>query len=157
MSRCCPSAKSKMLIRVQCFRLPEYLCEGARNRREGEMQSQNLNIDLLVGKKIRLRRQMLKMSQTTLGHALGVSFQQIQKYEKGLNRVSAGRLMQISDILNVPISFFYADIITKQQPPHHHDEVISSTEEYLLLKRFRTLTSIKQRAILHLIMDENAS
>ncbi|CAK02394.1 transcriptional regulator [Bartonella tribocorum CIP 105476] len=84
------------------------------------------------------------MSQTTLGHALGVSFQQIQKYEKGLNRVSAGRLMQISDILNVPISFFYADIITKQQPPHHHDEVISSTEEYLLLKRFRTLTSINK-------------
>ncbi len=77
------------------------------------MQSQNLNIDLFVGKKIRLRRQMLKMSQTTLGHALGISFQQIQKYEKGLNRVSAGRLMQISDILNVPISFFYADIITK--------------------------------------------
>nr|WP_273718756.1 MULTISPECIES: helix-turn-helix transcriptional regulator [Bartonella] len=70
------------------------------------MQSQNLNIDLLVGKKICLRRQMLKMSQTTLGHALGISFQQIQKYEKGLNRVSAGRLMQISDILNVPVSFF---------------------------------------------------
>ncbi|WP_273783377.1 helix-turn-helix domain-containing protein [Bartonella sp. AU15XJBT] len=121
------------------------------------MQSQNLNIDLLVGKKIRLRRQMLKMSQTTLGHVLGISFQQIQKYEKGLNRVSAGRLMQISDILNVPISFFYADIITKQQPPYHHDEVISNTEEYLLLKRFRTLTTVKRKAFLQLIMDENAS
>ncbi|WP_144752678.1 MULTISPECIES: helix-turn-helix domain-containing protein [Bartonella] len=121
------------------------------------MQSQNLNIDLLVGKKIRLRRKLLKMSQKTLGDALGVSFQQIQKYENGLNRVSAGRLMEISDILNVPISFFYADIITKQHPPHHHDEVISSTEEYLLLKRFRTLTSIKQKAILQLMMDENAS
>ncbi|WP_273758193.1 helix-turn-helix domain-containing protein [Bartonella sp. AU55XJBT] len=121
------------------------------------MQSQNLNIDLFVGKKIRLRRQMLKMSQTTLGHALGVSFQQIQKYENGLNRVSAGRLMQISDILNVPISFFYADIITKQQPPYHHDEVISSTEEYLLLKRFRTLTTVKRKAFLQLIMDENTS
>ncbi len=156
MSRCVLRTKSKMLIRGQCFRLPEYSCEGARNR-WGAMQSQNLNIDLLVGKKIRLRRRILKMSQKTLGDALGISFQQIQKYENGLNRVSAGRLMQISDILNVPISFFYADIITKQQPPYHHDEVISNTEEYLLLKRFRTLTSIKQRAILQLIMDENAS
>ncbi len=47
------------------------------------------------------------MSQKTLGQHLGVSFQQIQKYEKGLNRVSAGRLKEISDILNVPLAFFY--------------------------------------------------
>ncbi|WP_375615815.1 helix-turn-helix domain-containing protein [Bartonella sp. AP58NXGY] len=119
------------------------------------MQSQNLNIDLFIGKKIRLRRKMLKMSQTTLGHALGVTFQQIQKYENGLNRVSAGRLKKISDILNVPLSFFYADILTKQQSPYHHEEIASSTEEYLLLKRFRVLTSIKQKAILQLLADQN--
>ncbi|WP_254492492.1 helix-turn-helix transcriptional regulator [Bartonella sp. B1099] len=121
------------------------------------MQTNNLNIDLLVGKRIRLRRKRLKMSQTTLGNALGISFQQIQKYENGLNRVSAGRLMQISDILNVPISFFYADIMPKQQPPYHHDEAISSKEEYLLLRRFRTLNSIKQRAILQLLSEPNES
>ncbi|WP_375656469.1 helix-turn-helix domain-containing protein [Bartonella sp. CM120XJJH] len=121
------------------------------------MQSQNLNIDLFIGKKIRLKRKMLKMSQTTLGHALGVSFQQIQKYEKGLNRVSAGRLKKISDILNVPLSFFYADIITKKQPPYHHDEIASSTEEYLLLKRFRVLTTVKKKAFLQLISDESAN
>ncbi|WP_375619993.1 helix-turn-helix domain-containing protein [Bartonella sp. TS25HLJMH] len=119
------------------------------------MQSKNLDNDIFVGKKIRLRRKMLKMSQKTLGQHLGVTFQQIQKYENGLNRVSAGRLMEISDILNVPIAFFYADIITKQQPPYHHDEIASNTEEYLLLKRFRVLTSIKQRAILQLIADQN--
>ncbi|WP_375656502.1 helix-turn-helix domain-containing protein [Bartonella sp. CM120XJJH] len=113
--------------------------------------------DKFIGKKIRLRRKMLKMSQKTLGQHLGVTFQQIQKYENGLNRVSAGRLKEISDILNVPVFFFYADIITKQQPPYHHDEIASSTEEYLLLKRFRTLTSIKQRAFLQRISDENAS
>ncbi len=72
----------------------------------GKMQAPNLNIDLFVGKKIRFRRKMLKMSQKTLGHYLGVTFQQIQKYEKGLNRVSAGRLKEISDILNVPLAFF---------------------------------------------------
>ncbi len=97
------------------------------------------------------------MSQTTLGHALGLSFQQIPKYENGLNRVSAGRLMEISDILNVPISFFYADIATKQQPSYDHDEVISNAEEYQLLKRFRTLTTVKRKAFLQLITDENAS
>ncbi|WP_212112566.1 helix-turn-helix domain-containing protein [Bartonella queenslandensis] len=121
------------------------------------MQNQNLNIDLFVGKKIRLRRQMLKMSQKALGHALGISFQQIQKYENGLNRVSAGRLKEISDILNVPVSFFYADIITKQHPSYHHDEIISSTEEYQLLKKFRVLTIAKQKAILLLLSDENAT
>ncbi|WP_375670688.1 helix-turn-helix domain-containing protein [Bartonella sp. SD1336NMGDW] len=121
------------------------------------MQSQNLNIDLFIGKKIRLKRKMLKMSQKTLGQHLGVTFQQIQKYEKGLNRVSAGRLMEISDILNVPLSFFYADILTKQQSPYHHDEIASNTEEYLLLKRFRTLTTVKKKAFLQLISDESAN
>nr|WP_275065020.1 helix-turn-helix transcriptional regulator [Bartonella sp. AU18XJBT] len=103
-----------------------------------------------------MRRKMLKMSQKTSGQHLGVTFQQIQKYENGLNRVSAGRLKEISDILNVPVFFFYADIITKQQPPYHHDEIASSTEEYLLLKRFRTFTSIKKKAFLQLIADQNA-
>ncbi|PIT69192.1 helix-turn-helix domain-containing protein [Bartonella tribocorum] len=128
-----------------------------RSQPVGTMQTNTLNIDLFVGKKIRLRRQMLKMSQTTLGHALGISFQQVQKYEKGANRVSAGRLKEISDILNVPVSFFYADIITKQQPPYHHDEIISSTEEYQLLKKFRVLTTVKKKAILQLLSDEKAS
>ncbi|WP_375608441.1 MULTISPECIES: helix-turn-helix domain-containing protein [unclassified Bartonella] len=120
-----------------------------------KMQTRDLDNDIFIGKKIRLRRKMLKMSQKTLGQHLDVTFQQIQKYENGLNRVSAGRLKRISDILDVPIAFFYADIITKQQPPYLHDEIASSTEEYLLLKRFRVLTSIKQKAILQLLADRN--
>ncbi|WP_375703256.1 helix-turn-helix domain-containing protein [Bartonella sp. AD13SXNS] len=118
------------------------------------MRAKNLDNDIFIGKKIRLKRKMLKMSQKILGQHLGVTFQQIQKYENGLNRVSAGRLKEIADILNVPVSFFYADILTEQQPPYPYDEVISSTEEYLLLKKFRVLTTIKQRAILQLLSDE---
>ncbi|CAK02388.1 transcriptional regulator [Bartonella tribocorum CIP 105476] len=156
MSRCVSALKAKRLTRTQYFQAPGILMRG-RSQPVGTMQSQNLNIDLLVGKRIRLRRKRLKMSQTTLGNALGISFQQVQKYEKGLNRVSAGRLMEISDILNVPISFFYADIITKQHALSSHDEIISNTEEYLLLKRFRTLTTVKRKAFLQLIMDEHAS
>ncbi|MBB5074168.1 transcriptional regulator with XRE-family HTH domain [Bartonella callosciuri] len=121
----------------------------------GEMQAKNLLNDIFIGKKIRYRRKMLKMSQKQLGQSLGITFQQIQKYEKGLNRVSAGRLKEIADILNVPLSFFYPDLLTKKEIPSHHDEIISSREEYLLLKRFRVLTSVKQKAILQLLSDQN--
>ncbi|WP_156851197.1 helix-turn-helix domain-containing protein [Bartonella refiksaydamii] len=117
-----------------------------------KVQTKILN-DIFVGKRIRFRRKMLKMSQKQLAHALSVSYQQIQKYETGLNRVSAGLLKDISDILSVPLTFFYADIL--QETPYHHDEIISSREEYLLLKRFRVLTSVKQRAILQLLSDQN--
>jgi transcriptional regulator with XRE-family HTH domain len=63
--------------------------------------------DIALGKKIRLRRIEQKLSQQDLGVALGVSFQQVQKYEKGVNRVSSGRLQQIADILGVHVTFFY--------------------------------------------------
>ncbi|GAB5462443.1 MULTISPECIES: helix-turn-helix domain-containing protein [Hoeflea] len=66
-------------------------------------------IDIHVGSRIRLRRTMLGMSQEKLGEALGITFQQIQKYEKGTNRVGASRLQNISTILNVPVSFFFED------------------------------------------------
>lgn len=64
-------------------------------------------IDIHVGGRIRLRRNMLGMSQEKLGESLGITFQQIQKYEKGTNRVGASRLQAISSILNVPIAFFF--------------------------------------------------
>ena len=66
-------------------------------------------IDVHVGSRIRLRRTMLGMSQEKLGESLGITFQQIQKYEKGTNRVGASRLQNISSILNVPVSFFFED------------------------------------------------
>jgi transcriptional regulator with XRE-family HTH domain len=66
-------------------------------------------IDIHVGSRIRLRRTMLSMSQEKLGEALGITFQQIQKYEKGTNRVGASRLQNISSVLNVPVAFFFED------------------------------------------------
>jgi transcriptional regulator with XRE-family HTH domain len=66
-------------------------------------------IDTHVGSRVRLRRNMLGMSQEKLGESLGITFQQIQKYEKGTNRVGASRLQAISTILNVPVSFFFED------------------------------------------------
>lgn len=66
-------------------------------------------IDVHVGSRVRLRRTMIGMSQEKLGDALGITFQQIQKYEKGANRVGASRLQEISRVLNTPISFFFED------------------------------------------------
>ncbi len=64
-------------------------------------------VDRYVGSRVRMRRIMLGMSQEKLGEALGLTFQQVQKYEKGTNRVGASRLQQISDILQVPVSFLF--------------------------------------------------
>ncbi len=64
-------------------------------------------IDKHVGSRVRMRRMMLGMSQEKLGDALGLTFQQVQKYEKGTNRIGASRLQQISIILQVPVAFFF--------------------------------------------------
>lgn len=75
-------------------------------------------IDAHVGGRIRLRRNMVSMSQEKLGEQLGITFQQIQKYEKGTNRVGASRLQAIASILSVPVSFFFegAPGIAEEQP-----------------------------------------
>src|SRR6202040_4309131 len=64
-------------------------------------------VDKYVGSRVRMRRIMLGMSQEKLGEALGPTFQQVQKYEKGTNRVGASRIQQISEILQVPVSFLF--------------------------------------------------
>ncbi len=67
-------------------------------------------IDVHVGSRIRLRRTLLGMSQEKLGEALGLTFQQVQKYERGVNRVGASRLFDLARVLDVPISFFFDDM-----------------------------------------------
>ncbi len=64
-------------------------------------------VDAFVGSRVRFRRVTIGMSQEQLGSAIGLTFQQIQKYEKGLNRIGAGRLYRIAQILSVPVHFFY--------------------------------------------------
>ena len=64
-------------------------------------------IDVHVGSRVRLQRMLLSMSQEKLGEKLGLTFQQVQKYEKGINRIGASRLFELSRVLSVPIQFFY--------------------------------------------------
>jgi transcriptional regulator with XRE-family HTH domain len=67
-------------------------------------------IDAQVGNRVRLRRMLIGMSQERLGELLGLTFQQVQKYEKGVNRIGAGRLFEVSRILGVPIDYFYEGV-----------------------------------------------
>jgi|AGTN01.2.fsa_nt_gi Predicted transcriptional regulators len=67
-------------------------------------------VDLHVGSRLRLRRTLLGLSQEELGGAMGLTFQQIQKYERGANRISASRLFDLSRVLSVPVSFFFEDM-----------------------------------------------
>ena len=72
-------------------------------------------IDAQVGNRVRIRRMLIGMSQEKLGDLLGLTFQQVQKYEKGVNRIGAGRLYEISRILGVPIDFFYEGVAAAQE------------------------------------------
>jgi transcriptional regulator with XRE-family HTH domain len=85
--------------------------------------------DFHVGLKIRARRNLLGLSQTELADAAGITFQQIQKYEKGVNRVGAGRLQQFSDALGVPPSYFFegAPTVGKKQPAPKEGELSEDT------------------------------
>ena len=89
-------------------------------------------IDKQVGKQIRARRRLLGLSQTKLADAIGVTYQQVQKYENGVNRVSAGRLQQIAHILQAPIAYFFDGLLSLQRPNDANREVeISSLAEFM--------------------------
>ena len=81
--------------------------DGRRRRRKSDKPSP---IDVHVGSRVRLRRTLLGMSQDRLGQAIGLTFQQVQKYERGANRIGASRLFDLSRVLDVPVSFFFDDI-----------------------------------------------
>jgi len=100
-------------------------------RRAGRRGKRNVSkegpdpIDAHVGSRVRLRRTLLGMSQEKLGESIGLTFQQVQKYERGANRISASKLWQLSQVLDVPVSFFFDDIgedATHLPPPPPTEE-----------------------------------
>lgn len=117
-------------------------------------------IDIHVGSRIRLRRNMISMSQEKLGEALGITFQQIQKYEKGTNRVGASRLQQISNVLGVPVSFFFEDApgdnvatgMSESQSTGFVVDFLSSSEGLQLNRAFSRISDPKvRRKIIELV------
>lgn len=109
-------------------------------------------IDAQVGSRVRLRRMLIGMSQEKLGDMLGLTFQQVQKYEKGVNRIGAGRLYQMARILGVPISYFYEDVPEESQsrvPANHATppvmEFLSDAEGLQLALAFMRIREHKVR------------
>ena len=118
-------------------------------------------VDRHVGARIRMRRLMLKISQTQLGDALGLSFQQLQKYEKGSNRVGASRLQHIASILQVPVSFFFEEVpvnlnepaqISDAPSPESVTAFVSTTDGLKLIRAFTSIKNTKiRRCIVQLV------
>ena len=112
-------------------------------------------IDKHVGSRVRMRRMMLSMSQEKLGDALGLTFQQVQKYEKGTNRIGASRLQQISNILQVPVAFFFEgapDLSGMRTPggkdapsPTYVADFLATSDGLALTKAFMRIDDVKLR------------
>lgn len=122
--------------------------------------------DRYVGTRIRMCRLLLEMSQTRLAEALGITFQQIQKYEKGANRVGASRLQAIAHVLQVPVSFFFegapavpgpkSDGATASSPAFVSD-FVSSAEGLVLMKAFTHIKNTKLRRRIVDLVDHIAA
>ena len=113
-------------------------------------------IDKLVGSRVRMRRMMLGMSQEKLGNNLGLTFQQVQKYEKGTNRIGASRLQQISHILQVSVSFFFegapantntlqSDGMGEAPSPAYVSDFLATSDGLALTKAFMRISDMKLR------------
>ena len=112
-----------------------------------------------VGSRVRMRRMMLSMSQEKLGDALGLTFQQVQKYEKGTNRIGASRLQQISHILQVPVEFFFEGAPNVHGPSGGAKDAASASylSDFLAtsegLSLTRAFTRIKEPKLRRRIVD----
>jgi transcriptional regulator with XRE-family HTH domain len=112
-------------------------------------------IDKHVGSRVRMRRMMLNMSQEKLGDALGLTFQQVQKYEKGTNRIGASRLQQIANILQVPVSFFFEGAphipgtptsgLSEAPSPAYVSDFLATSDGLSLTKAFMRIKNSKLR------------
>ena len=102
-------------------------------------------LDQQVGSRVRLRRLMLKLSQTDLADGLGLSFQQVQKYEKGMNRIGAGRLQQIAHILQVPVTFFFETPSTNPPPTVAQDQSLAKLNDFMATRDGLTLAKAFMR------------
>ena len=103
--------------------------------------------DVAVGRRIRSRRLLLGLSQMELGHRLGITFQQVQKYENGTNRVSAGRLQQIAQLCKVPVAFFFDGTAGKPAYPAHVTEGLDFLDTAASVRLVRAFAEIDDAAV----------
>ncbi len=120
-------------------------------------------VDMHVGARVRMRRTLLGMSQTTLGDALGLSFQQVQKYEKGTNRILASRLYYLARVLDVPVEYFFDDMSAEvaasspaakrrgraKQPVSYEPDPMAKRETLELVRAYYNITDPQIRKRLY--------
>jgi transcriptional regulator with XRE-family HTH domain len=119
------------------------------------------SVDKHVGSRVRMRRMMLGMTQERLGEALGLTFQQVQKYENGTNRVGASRIQQISEILQIPVSFLFegsttggskAEGLREAPSTDYVSDLVATTHGLALIRAFTRITDVKlRRSIVELV------
>ena len=123
-------------------------------------------VDKYVGSRVRMRRIMLGMRQEKLGEALCLTFQQIQKYEKGTNRVGASRIQQISEILQVPVSFLFeggptgttsVDGFAEGASPSYISDFLATSEGLALTRAFTRITEAKMRRSIVELVEQIAA
>lgn len=105
----------------------------------------NHPVDAHVGSRVRMRRTLLGLSQQKLGNRLGLTFQQVQKYERGANRIGASRLFEISEILGVPVNFFFDEMPKKKMPDNIHrlNDEDNNKFEHQFIERRETLELLR--------------
>ena len=122
--------------------------------------------DKYVGSRVRMRRMMLGLSQTTLADAIGLTFQQVQKYEKGTNRMGASRLQQIAHVLQVPVPFFFEGAPALSALPKrtaaapstaYVSEFLATSDGLALIKAFTKIRDAKLRRRIVDLVEQIAS
>jgi transcriptional regulator with XRE-family HTH domain len=122
--------------------------------RKTELRSENPDpIDIHVGARLRMRRNLIGLSQEQLGKSLGLTFQQIQKYERGINRMGSSRLFQIAKTLSVPVAYFFEDIpnspsatgepLSAEDQNAEKNNLSDQKNDYDILRRRETLELIR--------------
>ena len=159
---------ARVLTRVVAGKRRQYrnTADSVRDRlapmRKPQTSKSPTSTDLHVGKRVCMRRKMLSMSQTDLGNALGLTFQQVQKYERGANRIGAGRLQQMAHTLRVPISFFFDDPMKPNEggngkqtrSPDFVSDFLTTTHGLALTRAFMLIKDTKlRRSIVKLVED----
>ena len=109
------------------------------------------DIDVLIGERVRSRRVQAKMSQAILGEALGVTFQQIQKYEKGTDRIGSGRLLKIADVLDCDVMEFYVSSSSDQTSADTPHSTFMATKDGVAI--IKAMLKIKNQALRRTVID----
>ena len=109
--------------------------------------------DVDVGRRIRAQRLVCRMSQTELANNLGVTFQQVQKYEKGVNRVGAGRLARIAEVLSVPVAFFFSGDMSASEPSDGANTGLSFLETAGAVRLVRAYSHVDDPQIRRALVD----